>query len=214
MSDFKINPALCFTPEDLTRFMKQNSVDNSTTQEIAAALIYRMAFEKQFGWKNYFIYFEPKQDKDEGLLKNIGSTLKMDDFIDFLAKNTEQATIHDVLFVRRNEGEEADVRPVQIKRFGKGLPSDNLDAIFIGYLENKIMKHYPKNKATLLVHLENKGRINAKPILEWLKTHDFNFEELVMFGLQPDGSAIICQLLPNNGMAGMMDASRKEIYML
>lgn len=183
--------------------MKQNTVDNSTTQEIVAALIYRIAFEKQFGWKNYFIYFEPKQTKDKELLETIGSTLKMEDFIDFLTKNTEQATSNDILFVRRNENEDADVRPVQIKRFGKGLPSNNLSQAFIEYLEKKIVKHYPKNKATLLVHLEDKGTIEAKPILKWLKSNEFNFEELVMFELQPDGSAIVCQLLPNN-VAGIV----------
>ncbi len=70
MADFKINSALCFSPEDLTRFMKYNAalnlpIDNTITNEIAAALIYRIAIEKELKWSGYYIYFEPRNDKQK-----------------------------------------------------------------------------------------------------------------------------------------------------
>jgi len=219
MSEIKINPALCFTPEDLTRFMKlnaesDNSIDNSTTHEIATALIYRIAFEKEFKWKDYFLYFEPKETKQQELLNSIGTTLKAEELLEFLAKNTEQSTPYDVYFVRKNEDADADVRPVQIKRFGKGQPRVNLAEQLIDYLEKKIMKKYPKNKGTLLLYLENAGELDPEPVVRWLNEQEFNFEEVCVCALREDESAWIVQLLPNTGEAGVVFATKEEVFLV
>ncbi|MDO8335770.1 MAG: hypothetical protein Q7T74_03250 [Candidatus Saccharibacteria bacterium] len=219
MSDFKINPALCFTPEDLTKFMRYNAestnpIDNSTTHEIATALIYRITFEKELGWKDYFIYFEPKEGKQKELLDSIGTTLHTKDFIEFLTKNSEQYTLYDVYFVRKNKNEDADVRPVQIKRFGKGSSRKNLAYQLIDYLENKIMKKYPKNKGTLLIYMENAGELDPEPVIHWLNKQEFNFEEVCVCALRDDRSAWILQLIPNTGVAGLVTGTKEEVFLV
>lgn len=217
MSDFKINPALCFSPVELTRFMKFNAnsdkpIDNSTTHEIATALIYRIAFEKEFGWKDYYIYFEPKENKQKELLEEIGDSLKLEDFVKFLSENTEQSSPYDVYFVRKHEDKDADVRPVQIKRFGKGRPRENLAEQLIEYLGSKKIMKYSKNKGTLLIYLENAGELKAQPVVDWLNKQEFNFDEVCVCALREDRSAWILQLLPNAGEAGVVFATKEEVF--
>lgn len=166
MSDFKINPALCFPPEELARFIKHNAelekpISSSTTHEIMTALIYRIAFEKEFGWKDYYIYFEPKESRQKELLEQIGNTLKMEDFVNFLSENTEQSSPYDVYFVRRNGDEDADVRPIQIKRFGKGKPRTNLAEQLIEYLGSSKISKYSKKRGHTVALLGECGR--ARP---------------------------------------------------
>ncbi len=218
MADFKINSALCFSPEDLTRFMKYNAalnlpIDNTITNEIAAALIYRIAIEKELKWSGYYIYFEPRNDKQKELLSTIDIPIRASNFVDFLSDNVEQSSLYDVYYVMKN-GHSAAVRPVQIKRFGKGCPRENLAEQLIKYLETKIICKYPNNRGTLLIYMENAGELEPQKIVNWLNKDGFNFEELCVCGLREDKTGWIIQLLPNRGEAGVVFATKEEIFLV
>lgn len=210
MSDFKINPALCFKPEDIIRYLGQQVKDDTLHNELVATLVIRLVIEKIYEWNDYLIYFHPKDNRQKELIEAIGSTIKIGSLPEFLDKNVEQNSPYDVLFVRPNHPKEADVRPIQLKRFGIRLDSDRLTELFIDYLD-KLNKKYSPVRASLFVYLENKGTLNFGPIVQHIKENGFPFEELTMFSAKPNGDAHVCQVYPSEGDVTCVIFSKDEV---
>ncbi len=206
----KINTALCFRPQDLIDYLNKNLKNDTFHNELVAALIIRLMYEKVYGWRDYYIYFQPKDNRHKELIESIGTTIKLSSLKQFLEKNVEQNSPYDVLFVNPNNGEKADVRPVQIKRFGIGIKSNNLTPDFVKYLSS-LSRSYSATTATLLVFIENPGKVDFKPIQEHIKLNGIPFEELVMYSIKANGDVHICQVYPVNENIDCFISSMSEV---
>ncbi len=208
----KINPALCFRPKDLIGYLKQTKEEKTIAEEIGAAVTHRLIMEKELGWKNYFIYFEPKDSKQAELLKKIGSTLNYGELEDFLAKNVAQATPMDYAFINKDT-QPAEVYPVQHKRYFPKKNSVTATADLIKALE-KWRTQYAKTETTLLIHYRgNLMDVDLEEVMTWLNDNNFPFRE-VLFLIMNDGGPTFIQVLPNSGdgMMGYHSYSKSEMF--
>ncbi|MDQ2973307.1 MAG: hypothetical protein M3Q79_02390 [bacterium] len=193
----KINPALCFRPSDLIEYLKRATDETTIAEEIGAAVTHRLIMEKELGWKDYFIYFEPKDSKQAELLKKIGSTLSYGELEGFLGANAAQDTPMDYAFINKNT-QPADVYPVQHKRYFPTKGSTTATSDLIVALE-KWRTQYAKTETTLLIHYRgNLMNVDLEEVMRWLNRIDFPFREVIFLIMADDGPTFI-QLLPNNG---------------
>lgn len=189
----KINSALCFHPNDLINFMINNKRDNTLTQEIGAALATRLLFEKGLGWKDYYIYFEPKNSRQEEALKQIGRKLKIEQLENFIDNYAEQNTPIDFSFVN-TEVSPAEVFQFQYKIFGIGVDQHTVNIQLADYLK-KIKDKYAKTQASLLIQFRNNGTLDIS-VYKNLFDNTFPFKEVIVFIINQNGSLTFCKLHP------------------
>jgi Ca2+-binding EF-hand superfamily protein len=188
--------------------MRQNTDDNTLTQEIGAALSMRLFFEKGLSWKNYFIYFEPKNSKQEDALKQIGTSLNFDQLKNFMDTYAEQNTPIDFSFVNKDV-DPAEVFQIQFKIFGIGIDPTSVNEQLVEYLK-KIKTKYAKTEASLLLQFRNKGTLdfsNFKNLLD----ETFPFKEVILFTFKPDGGLTFCQLYQHEDEVKCIDFTKDEM---
>jgi hypothetical protein len=207
----KINPALCFKPDDLINYISQIKDETTLAEEIAAAVTHRLVIEKEMGWNNYFIYFEPKDAKQTELLKKIGSTISFSELESFLKYFAAQDTPMDYAFINVNV-RPADIYPVQHKRF---YPSNSLSATenLIKSLDKWKLQYAP-TETTFLIHYRGSiADVDLEVVMEWLNSNRFPFREVTLLLMTNKAPAFI-QLLPNDGSGkvGFLCYSKEEMY--
>lgn len=194
----QINPAFCFKPTDLIGYLRTSPKETTLAEEIAAAITHRLIMEEELGWKNYAIYFEPKDSRQKELLEQVGTTLTFAELEPFVKKYAEEGTPVDYAFVNMDT-KPADVYPVQHKRYYPKHGDENLESkAFIDMLD-KWRAQYSPTETSMLVHYKGDIRnIDLDPVMDNLHSNGFPFRE-VMILLMTENGPIFMQIYPNSG---------------
>lgn len=212
MSDMKFNPATCFKPTDIVRYLDAGEIkDDTLHHELIASLVVQGIHSLTMNWKNIYIYFIPKDSRQKELIEAIGSTIARNDVPDFFKKNIEENSEFDVIILDRSDPKMAAYRPIQLKRFGIRMNPDHITDNFIAFIDEKIQQ-YAKNKGSMYVFLENKGTLDFATIKQHLKTVKFPFEELSVFAFNSQGNVIVCQLLPLQDEVTCLEIERQILF--
>lgn len=194
----KINPVFCFKPADLINYLKSGPSESTLNEEIASAVTHRLVMEDVLGWKNYAIYFEPKDSKQKELLQQHGTSLTFAELEPFINKYAEQSTPVDYAFVNMDT-KPADVYPVQHKRYYPKHKDTQLESkAFIENLD-KWRSQYSSTDTTMLIHYKGDIRnVDLDPVMDSLYSKGFPFREVVVL-LMTDSGPIFMQIYPNAG---------------
>ena len=212
MSDIKFNPATCFRPIDIVKYLDAGEIkDDTLHHELIASLVVQGIHSLTMDWKDIYLYFIPKDSRQKELMESIGSTIPRNDVPNFFKKNIEENSEFDVIVLDRSDPKMAAYRPIQLKRFGVRMNPNHITDNFISFIDEKTQQ-YVKNKGSMYVFLENKGTLDFAPITQHLKTVEFPFEELSVYTFNNQGNVTVCQLHPLQDKVTCREIERKILF--
>jgi len=208
----KIHTALCFKPEDLSRYLTSVGLEDfgKKEYEILIAFCFRKMLEIQKGYKDYSICFPSKETLSKELDSLIGTSKPISSLGEILDTFVNEDTLIDVIYLNPIEAEKPKIYPVQIKRFGHGAQAQGGTDGLITFLDS--MKRFPQNENSLVISLEGSfTNVHLPTITKWINENGIPFREVVVLTKDAAQGVTYCQLKPNNGKHVCSHLTKDEI---